>query len=90
MKSYQEWYLEVIKHFGTQDATAEALGVAQSTVNGWAKGKHYMSAKTALRVQNKTNGKFEAVNLYPDEIDTTDLSVALPQPQTKTPTVISP
>ena len=66
-KTYQDRYLEVIAYFHTQEATAEALDVAQSTVNGWAKGRHFMSARTAMRVQRKTKGKFKALDLYPDE-----------------------
>ena len=31
-------FLRLVKHFGTQELTAEALGVDQSTVSGWVRG----------------------------------------------------
>lgn len=80
LKQYQSKYLAVIKHFGTQEATAEELSVKQSTVNGWAKARHFMSAKTANRVQIKTQGLFSSFDLYPDE-------TSLADSQTKTPAV---
>ena len=59
-------FKELVSHFGTQDKTAERLGVDQGTVSGWVRGKHGMSAVTALRAEAETNGTFKAVDLCPD------------------------
>lgn len=56
----------LVDHFGTQTKTAERLGVDQGTVSGWVRGKHGMSAVTALRAEAETDGAFKAVDLCPD------------------------
>ncbi|MFW1828062.1 transcriptional regulator [Acinetobacter sp. ULE_I092] len=67
---------ELISHFGTQTATAEAIGVNQCTVNGYLNGKWKMSAKVAIRVQKATKGKFKASDLCPSlrELEEINLS----------------
>jgi DNA-binding transcriptional regulator YdaS (Cro superfamily) len=55
----------LVKHFGTQDKTAISLGVKQGTVSGWIRGEHGMSAITAIRAEQVTNGAFRAVELCP-------------------------
>lgn len=47
----QNLYLELVKHFGTQEVAAQAIGVKQSTINGYLKGKWNMSEKVAIRTQ---------------------------------------
>lgn len=42
-----------------------ALGVDQGTVSAWVRGKHGMSAVTALRAEAKTDGVFRAIDLCP-------------------------
>ena len=59
-------FKDLVVHFGTQDKTAERLGVDQGTVSGWVRGKHGMSAVTALRAEAETDGAFKAVDLCPD------------------------
>lgn len=55
----------LIKHFGTQESTAEALGVKQGTVSGWVRGKHGISPGVALRAERLTGGRFTAAELCP-------------------------
>ena len=40
----------LVRYFGTQDKTAEALNVKQGTVNGWVNGKHGIAAHVAMPV----------------------------------------
>jgi DNA-binding transcriptional regulator YdaS (Cro superfamily) len=56
---------KLVAHFGTQTATADRLGVDQSTVSGWVVGKHGMGPVTALRAEAETKGAFKAVDLCP-------------------------
>ncbi|QFT84940.1 hypothetical protein FIU88_08125 [Halomonas sp. THAF12] len=55
----------LIKHFGTQERTAEALGVSQASVSGWVSGKHGMSALHAMKAEKATDGEILAVDLCP-------------------------
>ncbi|HEE9760134.1 TPA: helix-turn-helix domain-containing protein [Pseudomonas putida] len=58
-------YKDLVSHFGTQDETAEKLGVDQSTVSGWVRGKHGMSPVVAKRAERLTGGKFKRQDLCP-------------------------
>jgi DNA-binding transcriptional regulator YdaS (Cro superfamily) len=40
---------KLVKHFGSQNATALALGVKQGTVSGWVRGIHGCTAEVAMR-----------------------------------------
>lgn len=60
-----EIYQRLVDHFGGQELTAAALQVNQSTVSGWVRGKHAMSAETAFLAQRKTGGAFSAIDLRP-------------------------
>lgn len=55
----------LIKHFGTQAKTAQALGVKQGTVSGWATGRHGVSEVHALIAEKLTSGAVKAVELCP-------------------------
>lgn len=55
----------LVKHFGTQKKTADALEVKQSSVSGWVNGKHGMSPLVARRTEQVTNGEFKASELCP-------------------------
>ena len=59
-------YQKLVDFFGTQSATADALGIRQPSVNAWLSGKAKMSAKLALKAEKITDGKFKAVDLCPD------------------------
>lgn len=59
-------YNEVIKHFGGQQQTANALGVKQPSVNSWKNGNAKMKPLTAAKTQELTNGKFKAADLCPE------------------------
>lgn len=61
MKIYQE----LVDYFGGQQKTAVELNVKQPSVHAWVVGKTKMSALVALRVEQKTNGKFKAAELCP-------------------------
>ena len=60
-----EIYQRLVDHFGGQELTATALAVNQSTVSGWVRGKHAMSAEVAFLAQRKTEGRFSAIELRP-------------------------
>ncbi|HGF9306042.1 helix-turn-helix domain-containing protein [Acinetobacter baumannii] len=72
----QNLYSELVKHFGTQELAAQAIGVKQSTINGYLKGKWNMSEKVAIRTQKVTEGKFKAADLCPSlrELEEINLS----------------
>lgn len=55
----------LISHFGTQQKAALALGVDQTTISGWLRGKHSISPANALRVQVATRG---AIDLLTEEV----------------------
>ena len=59
-------YQKLVEHFGTQQKVAEALRLDQGTVSGWVRGKHGMSAVSALKAEAITEGRFKAVELCPD------------------------
>lgn len=59
-------YEKLVKHFGNQQKTADALGCSQAAVFKWVKGKAYMSSAIANRAQKMTAGKFQAADLCPD------------------------
>lgn len=69
-------YVDLVSHFKTQTATAEAIGVKQCTVNGYLSGKWQMSEKVAIRTQKVTEGKFKAADLCPSlrELEEINLS----------------
>lgn len=56
---------KLIEHFGSQQATAAALGVKQGTVSGWARGIHGVSAEVALQAEIVTKGAVKALELRP-------------------------
>lgn len=53
----------LVSHFGTQQKAALALGVDQTTISGWLRGKHSISPANALRVQVATLGAIQAEEL---------------------------
>ncbi|AIR90206.1 transcriptional regulator [Pseudomonas cremoricolorata] len=55
----------LIDHFGSQQATASALGVKQGTVSGWFRGIHGVSAEVAIRAETLTQGEVKAIELRP-------------------------
>jgi len=62
----QDLYAEVIKHFGGQQQTADALHVKQPSVNNWKQGNAKMKPLVAAKVQELTDGKFKAKDLCPE------------------------
>ncbi|KJZ10433.1 regulatory protein [Halomonas sp. S2151] len=58
-------FTQLVDHFGTQTKAAEALGVDQTTISGWVRGKHGMSPAVALRAEKLTSRKFKAADLCP-------------------------
>lgn len=55
----------LIKHFGGQVKTGNALGVKQGTVNGWLNMKHGVSSINAQKAERLTGGIVKAVELCP-------------------------
>lgn len=58
-------FTQLVSHFGTQTKAADALGVDQTSISGWVRGKHGMSPAVALRAEKLTAGKFKAADLCP-------------------------
>lgn len=56
---------KLIKHFGSQENLAFAVGVKQGTVTGWLNKKHGISERNAVIIEILTNGKFRATDLCP-------------------------
>lgn len=56
---------QLIDFFGTQLATAEALGASQATVSGWLNNAHGMNPVTAMKAERLTGGKIKAEDLCP-------------------------
>jgi DNA-binding transcriptional regulator YdaS (Cro superfamily) len=56
---------KLVEHFGSQNATATALGVKQGTVSGWVRGVHGMAAEVAMRAEIVTKGEIKARDLRP-------------------------
>jgi DNA-binding transcriptional regulator YdaS (Cro superfamily) len=53
----------LVEHFGGQTKTALALGVTQAAVSYWVTGACSMSAKTAFKAEEQTNGLITAREL---------------------------
>jgi DNA-binding transcriptional regulator YdaS (Cro superfamily) len=53
----------LVEYFGGQTKTALALGVTQAAVSYWVTGIHSMSAKTAFKAEELTNGAITAREL---------------------------
>ena len=64
--SFIKNYKNLVKHFGSQQKTADALGCSQPAVIKWLKGAALMSSAVANRAQKATNGEFKAIDLSPD------------------------
>jgi DNA-binding transcriptional regulator YdaS (Cro superfamily) len=56
---------ELISYFGSQAATAKALGVSQPTVSYWLSGQQRISPEKALLAQLKSGGSVSASDLCP-------------------------
>lgn len=61
----QTLYRDVVKHFGGQKLTADALGVSQATISGYVSGRWNMSEPVAIRAEKATGSKFKAIELCP-------------------------
>ena len=59
-------YQRLVDHFRTQQATADAIGVDQSTVSGWVRGKFGMRPDLAVKAEKATNGAFSREELCPN------------------------
>ncbi|WP_099431216.1 helix-turn-helix domain-containing protein [Pseudomonas mosselii] len=57
--------VRLIKHFGTQQSAAKAIGVDQTTISGWLRGKHLISIESAIRIREATHGAFQVIELCP-------------------------
>lgn len=55
----------LVEHFGSQTATAAALGVTQGTVSGWVRGLHGCAAEVAMLAEIVTSGAIKARDLRP-------------------------
>lgn len=57
---------QVIKHFGSQVAAADALGVQQPTISNW-KTRGRIPHIQQLRIEHVTEGKLKAQPLMPSK-----------------------
>lgn len=69
-------FARLVEHFGSQTKAADVLGVDQTTVSGWVRGKHGMSPGVALRAEKITRGAFTAAELCPSVFGVPAESVA--------------
>ena len=67
-------YQQLIDHFGSQAATAKAIGVKQPTVSGYVNGRWSITPIVAMRAEHATKGEIKAVDLCPALKSVTDLS----------------
>lgn len=58
-------YKRLVKHFGTQEATAKAVKVDQSTVSGWCRELFKPNPAAAARAEKATDGEFSRRDLCP-------------------------
>lgn len=56
---------KLVEFFGSQNATAIALGVKQGSVSGWVRGLHGCTAEVAMRAEIVTAGAIKARDLRP-------------------------
>jgi len=54
---------KLVRHFGGQSKTAQALGVSQPAVSHWLSGTHQMNAKSAFKAEELTGGLVTAREL---------------------------
>lgn len=59
----------LVRYFGTQDKTAEALNVKQGTVSGWLRRTHGISSLNAQKAERLTNGEIKASDLCPELLE---------------------
>jgi len=64
-KSTTSSFSELVKYFGSQQATAKALNVKQGTVSGWVRGLHGCTADVAIKAEIATKGSIKARDLRP-------------------------
>lgn len=57
---------QVIKHFGSQVAAADALGVQQPTISNW-KTRGRIPHIQQIRIEHLTSGKLKAQPLMPSK-----------------------
>lgn len=61
----QTLYKDLVRYFGGQKLTANALHVSQSNISGYISGRWNMSELVAIRAESATDGKFKASDLCP-------------------------
>lgn len=54
---------DLVKHFGNQTKTAQALGVKQASVSNWCTDRNKMEFEYALKAEQLTGGKFNKYDL---------------------------
>ncbi len=67
-------YQQLIDYFGSQAATAKAIGVKQPTISGYLTGRWNITPIVAMRAEVATNGAIKAVDLCPALKDIAKLS----------------
>lgn len=57
---------KAIKHFGTQQKLATAIGVSQASIHKWLVGTSRPTAENAMKIQHATDGEILAGDVRPD------------------------
>lgn len=60
---------KAIKHFGTQQKLAAAIGVSQASIHKWLAGGSRPTAENAMKIERATNSAILARELRPDIAD---------------------
>lgn len=63
---------KLVRHFGGQTKTAEALGVSQAAVSYWVSGIYLMRADKAFKAEELTAGKITARELCAKQTHSTE------------------
>ena len=70
----------LVKYFGSQQKTANAMGCSQPCVWKWLNGKSEMSAINAIKAERLTGGEIKASELCPDLLELEDYQWKLNHP----------
>lgn len=65
-KTLHDHLLEMLDHFHTKRALAEAAGIKPPSVQGWFSGKTKPSMRALTKIEKKSNRKFKAKKIRPE------------------------
>lgn len=68
-KTLHDHLHEMLDHFHTKSALADAADIKRPSVQGWFSGKTKPSMRALIKIEKKTNRKFKAKNIRPELFD---------------------